>query len=112
MKILVTGAEGMVGRAVVRHLIRLEDDITAAGKSDLDITDRDSVSRFVGEGSFDALINCAAYTDVDGAESESELCYDVNARAVGFLGEACREHSASFLTISTDFVFDGEKEGF
>lgn len=102
----------MVGRAVVRHLTRLEDEVTAAGRSDLDITNRDAVFHFVSDGGFEALINCAAYTDVDGAESESELCYEVNARGVGHLAEACRESSASFVTISTDFVFDGTKDGF
>lgn len=112
MKILVTGAEGMVARAVSRVCARLGDDVAALAKRELDITDRDAVSRLIGGGEFDAVINCAAFTDVDGAESDSELCYAVNAEGVENLARACRDADSVFVTISTDYVFDGLKDGF
>ncbi|HUF04732.1 MAG TPA: dTDP-4-dehydrorhamnose reductase [Aridibacter sp.] len=112
MKILVTGAEGMVARAVSRVCAFLGDDVTALAKRDLDITDRESVSRVMKEAGFEAVINCAAYTDVDGAESNAGLCYAVNAEGVGNLAAACRDADSAFVTISTDYVFDGAKEGF
>lgn len=112
MKILVTGAEGMVARAVSRVCAELGDDVTAPAKRDLDISDRDSVSRMMIEGSFDAVINCAAYTDVDGAESDPDLCFSVNAAGVENLAKACRDADSTFVTISTDYVFEGSKDGF
>lgn len=112
MKILITGADGMVARAVRDLCAFAGDDVTAFAKRDLDITDRDSVSRVMIEGGFDAVINCAAYTDVDGAESDPELCYAVNAEGVENLAKACRDADSVFVTISTDYVFDGSKEGF
>ncbi|QQS39921.1 MAG: dTDP-4-dehydrorhamnose reductase [Acidobacteriota bacterium] len=112
MKILVTGAEGMVARAVARVCAGLGDEVAALAKRELDITDRDAVSRVMIEGGFDTVINCAAYTDVDGAESNPDLCFAVNAEGVENLAKACRDADSVFVTISTDYVFDGSKEGF
>ena len=112
MKILITGANGMVAGAVARHCASLGDDVTALARTDLDITGRDAVDSAIRGHQPDAVINCAAYTDVDGAESNEELSYRVNADGPGNLAAACREAFAKFVTISTDYVFDGTKDGF
>lgn len=109
MKVLVTGAEGMVGSAVAEICSGSGDRVTAAGRRTLDITDREAVRMTIGEGQFDAVINCAAYTDVDGAESDPEAAAAVNAFGVEKLAEACAEGDCRFVTISTDYVFDGRK---
>lgn len=112
MKILVTGADGMVARAAAALYAELGDEVTAASRTELDITNRDAVAQYIGDGGFDSVINCAAYTDVDGAESNPDLCYAVNAHGVENLALACRFSGSGLVTISTDYVFDGSKEGF
>ncbi|NNE68311.1 MAG: dTDP-4-dehydrorhamnose reductase [Pyrinomonadaceae bacterium] len=112
MKVLICGANGLVGRAVVDYCRSLDDEVISLGHSDLDISNRTEVYDTVPEIRPDTLINCAAFTDVDGAESEEEACFAVNKHAVGYLAAACRSLGSTFVTISTDYVFDGEKEGF
>ena len=110
MKILVAGADGQVGTEMVRLA---DDEFQVAGltRGDLDITDRDAIARRLDEYEPDFLVNCAAYTAVDRAEDEPELAYRVNADAVGWLGEACDARGVGVIHFSTDYVFDGTKDG-
>lgn len=112
MKVVVAGAGGMVGRAVVAHCAAQGDDVFAHDHESLDIANPESVQQAVERARPDALINCAAWTDVDGCESNPERAYLVNAQAVELLAQHCRRAGALLVTISTDYVFDGKKEGF
>ena len=113
MKILITGAGGMVGRALVVHSTARGDEVFAHERESLDITNADAVREtFEGERP-EAVVNCAAWTDVDGCELNPERALLINAEAVEILAAQSRRVGASFLTISTDYVFDGRKaEGF
>lgn len=110
MNILVTGADGQVGTEMVR-LSDNEFRVTGLTRGDLDITDRDAIARRLDEYEPDFLVNCAAYTAVDRAEDEPDLAYRVNADAVGWLGEACNARRVGVIHFSTDYVFDGTKDG-
>ncbi len=102
----------MVGRAVVSHCAERGDEVLACNRSSLDITDQSAVSRFFERERPEAVINCAAWTDVDGCESDPERARAVNARGPENLAANCRLVGALLLTISTDYVFDGAKDGF
>jgi len=112
MKIVITGANGMVARATAKYCAFLGDDVIGLTRADLDISDSSAVSRVIGDIRPDAVINCAAFTDVDGAESNENASYAANAIGVGNLAEASRRTKSSFVTISTDYVFDGSETGF
>lgn len=112
MHILIPGADGMVARALAAHCRELGDNVTALTRHDLDITDSDAVFRKFAELKPGAVINCAAFTDVDGAESNIDKCYAVNATGVENMALAAANLGIKFVTISTDYVFDGEKDGF
>ena len=100
----------MVARAAIAHCTSLGDEVFGCTRSELDITDRDGVAAKIDEIKPDVLLNCAAFTDVDGSESNEELAFAANAIGPENLGVACRETGAKLLTISTDYVFDGEKD--
>ncbi|MCA1565434.1 MAG: dTDP-4-dehydrorhamnose reductase [Acidobacteria bacterium] len=112
MKILITGAGGMVGRALVAHSAACGDEVFAHERESLDITSADAVRRTFERERPEAVVNCAAWTDVDGCELNPERALLVNAEAVEILAAHSRLAGASFVTISTDYVFDGGKEGF
>lgn len=112
MKVLITGANGMVARAVTNYCQTLGDDGRALTHADLDISNAAEVERQIGAMRPDAVLNCAAFTDVDGAETNVSQCFAVNSTGVENLAKACRENGSVFVTISTDYVFDGEKAGF
>ena len=112
MKVLVTGANGMVARATANYCASIGDDVIALTRQDLDISDQTAVESAVAELRPDAVLNCAAYTNVDGAETNKQLAYDVNATGVENLAAACRKFDSGFVTISTDYVFDGANPGF
>jgi len=110
MKVLVTGAEGQVGT----EMVCLSDDefqVVGLTRRDLDITERDAIGPCLDEYEPDLLVNCAAYTAVDRAEDEPDLAYRVNADAVGWLGEVCNARGVGVIHFSTDYVFDGTKDG-
>ena len=109
---LVTGAGGMVARAVREFCEASGDSVFAYDRSQLDISNSTDVFQAVQHVKPDALINCAAWTDVDGCESDAARAYAVNARGPENLAIAGRDVNAAFVTISTDYVFDGTKEGF
>ncbi|HEX8136000.1 MAG TPA: dTDP-4-dehydrorhamnose reductase [Pyrinomonadaceae bacterium] len=109
---LVTGAGGMVGQAVVAHCAALGDQVAAHDHSSLDITDSRALSETFARERPETVINCAAWTDVDGCELDAERAYSVNAEGPRVLAAEARRCRASLVTISTDYVFDGEKQGF
>lgn len=112
MRILVTGAGGLVGRAMIEHCRANGDEVLAYDRASLDIADAEGVSTTIGAQAPDAVVNCAAWTDVDGCQSNPEKAERVNALGPENLARASREANAVFLTISTDYVFDGLKDGF
>jgi dTDP-4-dehydrorhamnose reductase len=112
MKILVTGANGMVARALIDYCASIGDTVLAFARQQLDISDRDAVFHALERERVDAVFNCAAYTNVDGAETNQDECYAANAFGVENLALASRKFDCAFVTISTDYVFDGAKSGF
>jgi dTDP-4-dehydrorhamnose reductase len=109
VKILVTGAAGMLGSDVVRAAEFVNHQVVGLSHADLDVADRLTVARRMLEERPDAVINCAAYTDVDGAEDDLEGAMDINAEAAANVSVAANEISAKVLYPSTDYVFDGSK---
>jgi dTDP-4-dehydrorhamnose reductase len=112
MKILITGANGMVARATAEYCVSIGDEVVALTRQELDISDHKNVFETIERTRPDSVINCAAYTNVDGAESEQQLAYDINATGVELLAQACKQSDSGLVTISTDYVFDGEKNDF
>lgn len=112
MKILVTGANGQLGYDVVRELQKHNIECFGATRQDFDIIDFKATKDFIFNYLPDVVIHCAAYTAVDKAEDERELCYKVNVSATKNIAEICKKIDAKMLYISTDYVFDGTKEGF
>ncbi|HTK37206.1 MAG TPA: dTDP-4-dehydrorhamnose reductase [Pyrinomonadaceae bacterium] len=111
MKIIITGAKGMVAQAAIDHCGSIGDEVFGLARQELNIADRDVVLEKLTEIKPDAVINCAAFTDVDGAESTETSCYAANSDGVENLAVACRKIDAAFVTISTDYVFDGANSG-
>lgn len=110
MKILVTGADGQLGHALRDALEeRLPAITTYLTRSDLDLSDREAVATFISIGQYTHIINCVAYTAVDAAESEPQKCRTANIDIVGNLASAARDNEARMMHISTDYVFDGER---
>lgn len=111
MKVLVTGATGQLGWDVVKELKKRNIECCGTGSKEMDITDREAVSRFIEDYRPDAIIHCAAYTAVDKAEDEPEKCRDVNVNGTAYIAEACKVVDAKMVYISTDYVFgdDGDK---
>jgi dTDP-4-dehydrorhamnose reductase len=112
MKLLVTGASGLVGRAMVQHCKQEACDVIGLDHTDLDITDNEQIDSVFDREMPDAVINCAAWTDVDGCEFDFERARRANALGPELLAHSCRRVAALLITISTDYVFDGEKRGF
>jgi dTDP-4-dehydrorhamnose reductase len=112
LRILITGAKGLVGTALARHCSDSGDAVISYDHNGLDITDADAVESVIVNERPEAVINCAAWTDVDGCESNSEKARQSNAFGPENLARASLKANAVFITISTDYVFDGEKEGF
>jgi len=106
---LVTGAGGMVGYDVCAALEIRGESVVALTKSDLDITDVRAVRDSVSKARPDVIVNCAAYTKVDDAETNEHLATAINASAVEFLADAANDVDALLVQLSTDFVFDGAK---
>jgi dTDP-4-dehydrorhamnose reductase len=107
-KILLTGVNGQVGHALSAQLT--QHQVIPLTRAQLDLTNLDDISRIVREIKPDIIINAAAYTAVDKAESEPELCFAVNATAVRVLAEEAARLNASLIHFSTDYVFNGEKQ--
>ena len=112
MKVMVTGASGVVGRAVVSHCTTQGERVTALDHRGLDIADESKVDAAFDRECPDVVINCGAWTDVDACELDPERAQSVNAHGPELLALGCRRAGALLITISTDYVFDGEKDGF
>lgn len=108
--ILVTGAAGQLGTDIVAELKKRNIKHIGIDISDLDITDAKAVHAYIKKLKPHSIIHCAAYTAVDKAEDEPELCYKVNAAGTENLACACRETDAEMIYISTDYVFNGQGE--
>jgi len=106
MRVLVTGAGGMLGQDVVALLRERGHEVTAATRADLDVLDTVALARAVP--GHDAVVNCAAYTAVDAAETDEETAADLNAVAPGYIGAACAKAGARLVQVSTDYVFAGD----
>lgn len=107
MKILITGANGMLAKAVENEF--REDEQILTDVEELDITNLEAVRSFVEKVKPDYIINCAAYTAVDKAETEEEIAYKINAIGPQNLAIASKENGAILVHISTDYVFGGNK---
>lgn len=108
MKILLTGKNGQVGWELQRTLCAL-GDVVALGSAELDLADPDAIVRVVRDVKPDLIVNPAAYTAVDKAESEPDLAMAVNGIAPGILAEEAAKLGAALIHFSTDYVFDGDK---
>lgn len=102
----------MVGRAVSCYCRSIGDHVFSYDHQALDIDDPNRVAQTLERDKPEVVINCAAWTDVDGCEVDSERAFAVNASGPEILARGIREMNAGLVTISTDYVFDGEKEGF
>ncbi len=109
MRVLVTGAAGHLGAAIVEEFSRAHE-VTSFTRADLDITDAKAVAASVAAARPEAIVNCAADNDVDGAEDEPVRAFDVNAFAVQALARASAVAGAAFVHFSSDFVFDGRAD--
>jgi dTDP-4-dehydrorhamnose reductase len=112
LKILITGAGGLVGRALTEHCRKQGDEVFEYDHQSLDIVDSRAVEAAVLARRPDAVINCAAWTNVDGCEDDPEKAANVNAHGPENLARASRSVDAVLITISTDYVFDGLKDDF
>ena len=112
MKVLVAGAGGLVGGAVTSLCISAGENVVALDHRKLDISNPQSVRTIVKDTKPDVLINCAAWTDVDGCESDPAHAQAANGLGPELLASACRDIDALLITISTDYIFDGRKDGF
>lgn len=109
MKILITGCDGQLGSCLRDTLSQdPEMETVYTDYNELDITDREQVDEFLSGANFDVIINCAAYTAVDKAESEGVKAEALNTEAPGIIGQSARKHGAKVIHISTDYVFSGQ----
>lgn len=110
MRILVTGVKGQLGHDVVNELTKRGHTPIGVDVEEMDITDAAAVEQEMKKEPLDAVIHCAAYTAVDPAEDNREVCMRVNAEGTRNIARVCRELDIKMVYISTDYVFDGEGE--
>ena len=108
MRVLVTGAKGQLGRDLMNELKRQGLEGIGVDVEEMDITDPEKWRSVIGQAGADAVIHCAAYTAVDAAEDQAELCRKINGEGTRNVAEACRDAGVKLMYISTDYVFDGE----
>lgn len=107
--ILITGSNGQLGNEIKRVSVNHEENFKFffTDVNELDITNREAVESFLKENNIKYIVNCAAYTAVDKAEDDIDLCYKINRDAVANLGIAASNNGAKVIHVSTDYVFDG-----
>ncbi len=108
MKVFVTGVKGQLGFDVVNELRGRGIEAVGVDIEEMDITDAAAVRRVITEAAPDAVIHCAAYTAVDAAEDNEEICRKVNADGTRNIANVCKELDIKMIYISTDYVFDGK----
>jgi len=107
MRVVVTGAVGQLGQDVVLELARKNHEAFGTDREKLDITNEADVFAFISEVKPDAILHCAAYTNVDAAEENEELAYQINAAGTEYLAKVAQQIGAKMIYVSTDYVFDG-----
>ncbi len=111
MKILVTGCGGQLGRAVAEELQSRGHTVVITDRKNMDITDKEAVEKTLFQADPDAVIHCAAYTNVERAEEEPSLCRMVNVQGTAHIAEYCKRQDRKLLYVSTDYVFGKEGGG-
>lgn len=109
MNFLVLGSEGQLGKAIAANRDFMEHGLFLYDRDRIDITDKQAVFSFFADHDIDAVINCAAFTNVDLCEKMKDEAYSINVCGTRNIAEAALQHNAVMIHISTDFVFDGEK---
>ena len=112
MKVLVTGGKGQLGYDVAKELIKRGDEPVSVDIYEMDITDKESVDNYITNAKVDVVIHCAAYTAVDNAEDNVELCFRINRDGTQNIADACKRLNVKMIYISTDYVFNGVGETF
>ncbi len=116
MKVLVLGSKGLLGREVVYQINKITTwDVVEADQEEVDITKKDLLDKFFADKKVDAVINCAAYTNVNNIETEEGFVIAnlVNGKAPGYIAEIAKKYKVAFVHISTDYVFsDNKDEGY
>ena len=111
MRVLVTGVKGQLGYDFVKDLEKRGHQPIGVDRDEMDLMDNEAIRTFIMDLKPEAIIHCAAYTAVDKAEEEVETCYQINAESVKVISECAKELDVKLIYISTDYVFDGTKEG-
>lgn len=111
MKVLVTGVNGQLGHDVVKELEKRGYEAVGVDRKEMDLTSTQQIKECIENVNPEAIIHCAAYTAVDKAEEEEELCRRVNAIATKEIAECAKKLDIPMIYISTDYVFDGTKDG-
>lgn len=111
MKVLVVGREGQLARGLLGAAVGTGIQVVSIGRPDIDLADEKSVGAAFARERPDVAVNTAAYTAVDKAESEPAVAHAVNALGAEYVAKACAAHSIPVIHISTDYVFDGMKDG-
>ena len=106
MKILVTGASGQLGQEFQNNVSKSKDDFYFTDEIDLDITNKNHVLNYVSDNQIELIINCAAYTDVNGSESNKKLAIKVNSESIKNLVEICEKQKLKMIHFSTDYVYN------
>ena len=108
MKVLVTGAKGQLGTDLMNELEKRGIEGIGVDVQEMDITDAEACRRVIKHSGADAVIHCAAYTAVDAAEDNADLCRRINGEGTRNVAQACKEADTKLMYISTDYVFDGQ----
>lgn len=108
MKVLVTGVKGQLGFDVVNELLKRGHEAIGVDIEEMDITDEESVNHVIKAAAPEAVIHCAAYTAVDAAEDNVDICRKVNATGTGYIAKVCKDLDIKMMYISTDYVFNGQ----
>lgn len=107
LKFMITGVNGQLGHDVMMKLKEMDFDVIAPRRDEFDLTNKDQVKKFIIKEKPDVIIHCAAYTAVDKAEDEKDLCYSVNVEGTRAVAQSAKEINAKVVYVSTDYIFDG-----
>ena len=112
MRYLVTGVKGQIGYDVVKELEKKGHTAIGVDREEMDITKEEQVRSVMEQTKFDGVFHCAAYTAVDRAEDEVEICRQINVNGTKYLAQVCKEQNIPMIYLSTDYVFHGQGEHF